>query len=156
MRSTTAKGWVRLFYEIGLLSKLELKQRRLLLRCREDLKYAEKLELDKFLEKHPNLEELYFFKERLRIFYKCRNHRQARRNLRVFIADLENSMQDAARILGRTLKRWTEELIAYFGNGWTNGFTEATNGTAKALQRRARGFKNFVNYRLKTLNACFY
>ncbi|MGZ3769227.1 MAG: transposase, partial [Bdellovibrio sp.] len=33
---------------------------------------------------------------------------------------------------------------------------EATNGNAKALQKRARGFKNFVNYRLKTLNACFY
>lgn len=137
-------------------NKLELKQRRLLLRNREDLKYFEKLELDKFLEKHPELEELYFFKERLRIFYKCRNHRQARRNLEMFISDLERSMQEAARILGRTLKRWKEELIGYFGNGWTNGFTEATNGNAKALQKRARGFKNFVNYRLKTLNACYY
>ena len=104
-------------------NKLELRQRRLLLRNREDLKYFEKLEMDKFLEKHPNLEK---------------------------------SSQDAAQTLGRTLKRWKNELIAYFGNGWTNGFTEATNGTAKALQRRARGFRNFVNYRLKTLNACFY
>ena len=137
-------------------NKLELKQRRLLLRNREDLKYFEKLGLDKFLEKHPDLEELYLFKERLRIFYKCKNHRQARRNLELFIADLEGSMQEAANTLGRTLKKWKEELIAYFGNGWTNGFTEATNGTAKALQRRARGFKNFVNYRLKTLNACFF
>ena len=137
-------------------NRLELKQRRLLLRNREDLKYFEKLEMDKFLEKHPELEELYFYKERLRIFYKSRNHRQARRQLEVFIKDLGNSTQEAAQRLGRTIKKWKEELIAYFGNGWTNGFTEATNGTAKALQRRARGFKNFVNYRLKTLNACFY
>lgn len=137
-------------------NKMELKQRRLLLRNREDLKYFEKLELDKFLEKHPELEELYLFKERLRRFYKCRNHRQARRNLEIFINDLESSMQEAARTLGRTLKRWKDELIAYFANRWTNGFTEATNGNAKALQKRARGFKNFVNYRLKTLNACFY
>lgn len=137
-------------------NKLELKQRRLLLRNREDLKYFEKLELDKFLERHPDLEELYLYKERLRVFYRSRNHRQARRQLEVFIADLEKSAQEAANTLGRTLKRWKEELIAYFGNGWTNGFTEATNGTAKALQRRARGFKNFVNYRLKTLNACFF
>lgn len=137
-------------------NKLELKQRRLLLRNREDLKYFEKVELDKFLEKHPDLEELYLFKERLRMFYKCRNHRQARRNLNLFILDLERSAQEAAQVLGRTLKRWKEELIGYFGNRWTNGFTEATNGTAKALQRRARGFRNFVNYRLKTLNACYY
>jgi transposase len=137
-------------------NKLELKQRRLLLRNREDLKYFEKVELDKFLEKHPNLEELYWFKERLRVFYKCRNHRQARRNLEMFIGDLERSAQEAANVLGRTLKRWKEELIGYYGNRWTNGFTEATNGNAKALQKRARGFRNFVNYRLKTLNACFY
>ena len=137
-------------------NKMELKQRRLLLRNREDLKYFDKLELDKFLEKHPDLEELYLFKERLRVFYRSRNHRQARRQLDLFIIDLENSAQEAANILGRTLKKWKEELIAYFGNGWTNGFTEATNGTAKVLQRRARGFKNFVNYRLKTLNACFF
>ncbi len=137
-------------------NKLELKQRRLLLRNREDLKYFEKLELDKFLEKHPELEELYLYKERLRVFYRSRNRRQGRRQLELFIVDLESSAQEAARVLGRTLKRWKEELIAYFGNGWTNGFTEATNGTAKALQRRARGFRSFLNYRLKTLNACFY
>ncbi len=137
-------------------NRLELKQRRLLLRNREDLKYFEKLEMDRFLEKHPELEELYFYKERLRFFCKSRNRRQARRQLDLFIIDLQNSAREAAQILGRTLKKWKEELIAYFGNGWTNGFTEATNGTAKALQRRARGFRNFVNYRLKTLNACFY
>lgn len=137
-------------------SKLELTQRRLLLRNREDLKYFEKLELDRFLEKHPELEELYLYKERLRIFYRSRNHRQARRHLEMFITDLGNSLQEASRILGRTLKRWKEELLAYFGNRWTNGFTEATNGNAKGLQKRARGFKNFGNYRLKTLNACFY
>jgi transposase len=137
-------------------NKLELKQRRLLLRNREDLKYFEKVELDRFLSRHPTLEELYEFKERLRTFYRSRNHRQARRYLEKFIDDLAMSSQEAANILGRTLKRWKEELIAYFGNRWTNGFTEATNGTAKALQRRARGFRNFVNYRLKTLCACFF
>ncbi len=77
-------------------NKLELKQRRLLLRNRDDLKYFEKLEMDKFLEKHPELEELYLFKERLRMFYKCRNHRQARRHLTLFLEDLAKSTQEAA------------------------------------------------------------
>lgn len=137
-------------------NRLELRQRRLLLKNREDLKYSDKKEMDRFLAKHPDLEELYWHKERLRIFYQCRNGRQARINLDRFIKDLEQSAQEAAQRLGRTLSKWKEQLIAYFGNRWTNGFTEATNGNAKALQRRARGFKNFVNYRLKTLNACFY
>ncbi|MGZ3791935.1 MAG: ISL3 family transposase [Bdellovibrio sp.] len=137
-------------------NKLELKQRRLLLRNREDLTYTEKKDLDKFLHKHPLLEELYWYKERLRMFYNCRNRRQGIRNLECFIQDLRSSILEAAQILARTLERWKVPLANYFEKRWTNGFTEATNGNAKALQKRARGFKNFVNYRLKTLNACFY
>lgn len=137
-------------------NKLELKQRRLLLRNREDLSYSEKRDLDKFLHKHPMLEELYWYKERLRMFYNCRNRRQGLRNLEWFIHDLKQSTLEAAQTLARTLERWKVPLANYFEKRWTNGFTEATNGNAKALQKRARGFKNFVNYRLKTLNACFY
>ena len=137
-------------------NKLELKQRRLLLRNREDLTYTEKRDLDKFLHQHPLLEEMYWYKERLRMFYHCRNGRQGKRNLECFIQDLKQSSLEAAQILARTLERWKEPLTNYFEKRWTNGFTEATNGNAKALQKRARGFKNFVNYRLKTLNACFY
>ncbi len=69
---------------------------------------------------------------------------------------LEKSQQEPLRRLANTLQTWWHELINYFTNRWTNGFTEATNGNAKALQKRARGYKNFVNYRLKTLNACFF
>lgn len=137
-------------------NRLELKQRRLLLKNRENLAYAQKKELDKFLEKHPLLEELYWYKERLRMFYKCRNRRQGRRNLECIIEDLKSSSLEAAQTLSRTLEKWKDQLVNYFEKRWTNGFTEATNGNAKALQKRARGFKNFVNYRMKTLNACFY
>ena len=137
-------------------NKLELKQRRLLLRNREDLTYTEKKDLDKFLHQHPLLEELYWYKERLRMFYNCRHRRQGLKNLEWFIHDLKQSTQEAAQTLARTLERWKVPLANYFEKRWTNGFTEATNGNAKALQKRARGFKNFVNYRLKTLNACFY
>lgn len=137
-------------------SKLELAQRRLLLRNREDLTYTQKKELDHFLYKHPLLEELYWYKERLRAFYNCRNKHQGRRHLECFIAELRASSQLAAQTLSRTLERWKTQLINYFEKRWTNGFTEATNGNAKALQKRARGFRNFVNYRMKTLNACFY
>lgn len=137
-------------------NKLDLKQRRLLLKNREDLKYSDKKQMDAFLEKHPELEELYWYKERLRAFYKSRHQRQARIHLQKFIEDLRQSKQEAALRLGRTLEKWQDQLLEYFKNKWTNGFTEATNGNAKALQRRARGFKNFVNYRLKTLTTCFY
>lgn len=95
-------------------------------------------------------------KERLREVYRCKGVKKARINLERLINQMALSRLEAAQRLRNTLIKWKEEILNYFENKWTNGFTEAINGVAKALQRRARGYKNFVNYRSKTLNACFY
>ena len=134
----------------------DLKQRRLLLKNREDLDYFIKVDLDRYLQKHPDLQELYRFKEKLRELYRCRGIKKAQINLQRLIFESTVSLLEPVQRLGRTLERWKNEILNYFENRWTNGFTEATNGNAKALQKRARGFKNFENYRLKTLYACFY
>lgn len=134
----------------------DLERRRLLLRNREDLDYFVRSDLDRYLKQYPDLAELYRFKERLREFYRCRGKLKAQMNLERLIGEAERSVLEPVQRLGRTIKRWKDELLAYFENRWTNGFTEATNGNAKALQKRARGYKNFGNYRLKTLYACFY
>lgn len=134
----------------------DLQTRRLLLKNREDLDYFVRSDIDTYLEKHPELNELYRAKEKLREFYRCRGLGKAKINLQRLIDDLLLTPLESLQRLRRTLIKWKDQLLNYFENRWTNGFTEATNGTAKALQRRARGFKNFVNYRLKTLNACFY
>ncbi|XAS69761.1 ISL3 family transposase [Micrococcaceae bacterium Sec5.7] len=54
--------------------------------------------------------------------------------------------------LGRTLKSWREEILAYFKTqGASNGPTEAVNGVIETTRRIARGFRNFSNYRLRNL-----
>ena len=123
---------------------------------REDLDYFVRSDVDKYLKKHPELDELYRIKERLREVYRCRGFKIAQINLERLINQMTLSSLEAVQRLRSTLIKWKDEILNYFENRWTNGFTEATNGSAKALQRRARGYKNFVNYRLKTLNACFY
>ena len=56
------------------------------------------------------------------------------------------------RRLGRTLKRWSEPLLAYFDtDGASNGGTEAINGLIELHRRIARGFRNRDNYRLRML-----
>lgn len=134
----------------------DLGNRRLLLRNREDLDYFVRSDIDYYLRQHPRLDELYRIKERLREFYRCKGLKKASSNLQRLLTELSRSQQEALQKLHRTLKKWQEPLLNYFENPWTNGFTEATNGNAKALQKRARGYKNFVNYRLKTLNTCFW
>ena len=133
----------------------DMRMRRLLLKNRESLDYYVRTDIDRYLKQHPELDELYRLKERLRELYRCRGIDKARKSLERLVMQAKTSSLEAAQRLGRTLERWSEQILNYFEKRWTNGFTEATNGNAKALQKRARGYKNFVNYRLKTLCACY-
>jgi transposase len=61
---------------------------------------------------------------------------------------------EAAR-LGRTLRSWRSEFLAYFDTGGaSNGPTEAINLLIEKHRRDAHGFRNFRNYRLQLLLTC--
>ncbi len=61
---------------------------------------------------------------------------------------------EAAR-LGRTLRSWRPELLAYFDTDRTsNGPTEAMNLLVEKARRIGHGYRNFANYRLRLLLAC--
>jgi transposase len=56
--------------------------------------------------------------------------------------------------LGRTLRAWKEQFLAYFTTGRaSNGGTEAINGIIELHRRIARGFRNPANYRLRMILA---
>jgi transposase len=56
--------------------------------------------------------------------------------------------------LGRTLRSWREQFLAYFTTGRANnGGTEAVNGIIELHRRIARGFRNRTNYRLRMILA---
>jgi transposase len=57
--------------------------------------------------------------------------------------------------LGRTLRSWRAELLAYFDtDGASNGPTEAMNLLVEKARRVGHGFRNFDNYRLRLLLLC--
>src|SRR4051794_31169245 len=56
--------------------------------------------------------------------------------------------------LGRTLHRRRDDVLAYFSHRASNGPTEAINGRLEALRRNALGFRNMVNYRIRSLLHC--
>ena len=56
--------------------------------------------------------------------------------------------------LGRTLRRRRDDVLAYFDHRASNGPTEAINGRLEALRRNALGFRNLVNYRIRSLLHC--
>jgi transposase len=58
------------------------------------------------------------------------------------------------KTLRKTFLKWRNEILAYFETGLTNARTEGYNNVAKLVQKRAYGYKNFRNYRLRLLSAC--
>ena len=57
--------------------------------------------------------------------------------------------------LGRTLRSWQREFLAYFATGRaSNGPTEAVNLIIEKTRRLGHGFRNFDNYRLRLLLHC--
>jgi transposase len=61
---------------------------------------------------------------------------------------------DELATLGRTLQRRRNDVLAYFTHRASNGPTEAINGRLEALRRNALGFRNLINYRIRSLLHC--
>lgn len=56
--------------------------------------------------------------------------------------------------LGRTLYRRRDDVLAYFDHRASNGPTEAINGRLEALRRNALGFRNLIDYHIRSLLHC--
>lgn len=128
--------------------------RRLLLRNGHSLDFWMKLDVQRFLDAHPALREVYLAKEALHRFYRTRGIDRATRALDGLLGRLKASQLPELATLRRTLSKWRVEVLAYFDTGLTNAITEGFNLKAKLVKRRAFGYRSFRNYRLRLLNAC--
>ncbi len=128
--------------------------RRMLLKNRRRLRYFERGALDRWLALYPELRELYEAKEALSRFYRIKGIGHASRILTKITDAMALSKLPEIKRLRRTLMKWRSEILNYFENRITNARTEGFNNVAKLVQKRAYGYKNFENYRLRLLNAC--
>lgn len=58
------------------------------------------------------------------------------------------------KTLGKTLYEWREEIARMWRFTKNNGITEGFHRKMKLIQRRAYGFRNFENYRLRVRVLC--
>jgi transposase len=128
--------------------------RRLLLRNRPSLDHTARWGVQTWLEQHPQLRELYEYKEALHSLYRIRGFDRADHALTALTDRMANSSLSEIQTLRTTLLRWRREVLAYFVARITNGRTEGFNNKAKLVKRRAYGYRSFTNYRLRLLNAC--
>jgi transposase len=92
--------------------------------------------------------------QQLRSAFATKNLREGKKiALKVLDAFHTCPIPEIAR-LGRTLRSWRQQFLAYFSTGRANnGGTEAINGIIELHRRIARGFRNPANYRLRMILA---
>jgi len=82
---------------------------------------------------------------------KCREHVAT---LLDMIDELKRSGLALIESLGHTLERWSEEIARMWRFSKNNGITEGFHTKMELISRRAYGFRNFENYRLRVCVLC--
>lgn len=138
-------------YQRGLLGAL---------RTRPDKLTAIRLaKRDTYFAEQPAIAAIYTFKQTVHrlLMYKHRTARYCRRLLPIWISvmkQLKSSRFKPLQTLGKTLYRWREEIVRMWRFVKNNGITEGFHRKMKLIQRRAYGFRNFENYRLRVRVLC--
>ncbi|MDD3182013.1 MAG: transposase [Alphaproteobacteria bacterium] len=134
---------------------------KLLNKNKENLSTEQQEKLEAYFKKQPAVQNLYLFKEELKVFLMTKN--KSRKAIKKegliemfmhFLAQLEGTGFDLFKTLGKTLKSWGTEILRMFTVPYSNGPTEGFHRKMKLIQRRAYGFRNFENYRLRVIVLC--
>jgi transposase len=112
-----------------------------------------------YLESSPVIQALYVFKQKLcrLMTKKHQTARQARKLIPKFlemIRELKESGFARMRTLGETMEEWREEIVRMWRYHQTNSTLEGLHTKMEMISRRAFGFRNFENYRLRVKAQC--
>lgn len=131
----------------------------LMRRHEERLDPEQRIRLGEYLRSIPGLEAVYRFKQRLCRLLRIK-HQTARHCRRLVpyllgsIEQLKSCPFPALQSLGQTLWAWREEIARMWRFTRNNGITEGFHTKMEMISRRAYGFRNFENYRLRVRVLC--
>ncbi len=116
----------------------------------------QQVNLARYLSRYPVLEALYAAKQQLMrlLLIKKIRAKHARHYLPKLVALLEQFAESPAKSLAKTLKSWIEPIVRMWRFSKSNGITEGFHTKMEMISRRAFGFRDFENYRLRVLAHC--
>jgi len=125
----------------------------------EKLSVYQKQSLNELFQRYPLIEALYhkmraicdLFNLKTQSKKACRAHA---RSLIQHITDLRTHNFTSLRSLANTLEDWAEQIACMWRFRKNNSITEGFHRKMKLIQRRAYGFRNFNNYRLRVIAQC--
>ena len=121
-----------------------------------NLSTEKRARLMNYLADYPALEAIYEAKQTLveYMLIKTVTYRRAKSKLRGFTRLLKQLDASPLRALAKTLRSWMEPIVAMWRFSKSNGITEGFHNKMEMISRRAYGFRNFENYRLRVLTHC--
>ena len=131
----------------------------LMRRHEDNLKSDQKIKLQKYLEQFPVLKILWKFKHELHNLMREKHLSKDTvwnkiHQFLPMIQQLKDSPIDSLRTLGDTMYSWRDEIGRMWRFSKTNSITEGLHNKMEMISRRAFGFRNFNNYRLRVLALC--
>ena len=101
----------------------------------------------------PELGKMHSLKEQLRDIYD-RLDKDANPTL-ILIDWLKQAKKYFPKSVS-TILRWFSEVVGYFESGTTQGTVSGINNRLKLIKRKGYGFRNFENFRWRSLlDWCF-
>lgn len=119
-----------------------------LLKNEKDLNDEQKEKLRQVKKVFPELGDMHRLKEELRKTFENRDSEV------IGLLNLADWLRDATSKFPKssgTIIRWLGEIITYFKNRTTQGIVEGVNNKLKLIKRKGFGFKNFDNFRSRSL-----
>jgi len=131
----------------------------LMRRHEENLKPEQREKLERYFEEFPHLRSIWEFKQRLHDLIRLKMLSKESTWLVIhdylrMVRELRESPIEALRTLGETLSSWREEIGRMWRFSKTNSITEGLHNKMEMISRRAFGFRNFENYRMRVLALC--
>ncbi len=114
----------------------------------DSLTDSQKEKLKSVQDVSPVLSKMHALKEEFRdIFETCQSWGEG-------VLKLLDWMHNALSYFPKSIKtivRWFGEIVGYFDQRTTSGVVEGINNKLKLIKRLGYGFRNFENFRLRSL-----
>lgn len=124
------------------------KSKYALLKNEGDLVEKERKKLEEVYKVSPKLGEMHKLKEEFREVFE--KNTEGNEGLFALSDWIKKAMAYFPKSC-QTIRRWIDEITAYFDNRTTQGTVEGINNKLKVIKRRGYGFRNFKNFSLRCL-----
>lgn len=154
------ESFIKTAYSLDLGLKKQFGLGRLLRKKRLDLEEWQQCKINNYLSQQPQIKILYEITQELMelLNEKMCKYKDCKKRLipklLKYIELLKTCGFTLFRKLGHTIENWQEEIARMFRFTRSNGITEGFHRKMKLIQRRAYGFRNFENYRLRIRVLC--